>query len=296
MPHSTTSALALAALLAAGTAGGALAQATATDETAPAEEATEGEAEVIVIEEGEEEPAAEGEVVVEEELEGDTVITTDPAAEGEAATTEEIPAEGALVPEEEIVEEPAATDPVTTAPVADPAADPALAEEEAVVVEEVEQPVEGQILEQGPDQVMAETLLGATVASPEGETIGDVTDMVLSSEGQVEGVVVGVGGFLGIGEREVAMEFSQIEVVRDEAGEVTFVLNATREEIENAPEFRTMEEVQAEAGGAVSPGTTDGGALAPAPTTGTAPTGDLATDPAQPAAPAEGEVVIDPAD
>lgn len=108
-------------------------------------------------------------------------------------------------------------------------------------------PVEGQIFQQSPESFLASTLLDADVVSVDGETIGDVVDLVLDSDGSIEGVVVGVGGFLGIGKKWVALQFDTIDTRQEENLNLTFVLNATREELEAAPAFKTQQEVQREA-------------------------------------------------
>jgi sporulation protein YlmC with PRC-barrel domain len=61
-------------------------------------------------------------------------------------------------------------------------------------------------------QVMASRLIGTTVVSANNESIGDVNDVILDRGGQVAGVVIGVGGFLGIGEKDVAVPFSALEI------------------------------------------------------------------------------------
>ena len=108
-------------------------------------------------------------------------------------------------------------------------------------------PVEGQIFRQSPDSFLASTLLDADVVSAEGDTIGDVVDLVLTSDGTIEGIVVGVGGFLGLGKKSVALQFETIETRQDEDLAMVFVLNATREQLEEAPAFKTQREVQREA-------------------------------------------------
>ena len=61
-------------------------------------------------------------------------------------------------------------------------------------------------------QVMASRLIGTTVVSTNNESIGDVNDVILDRQGQVAGVVIGVGGFLGIGEKDVAVPFRALEI------------------------------------------------------------------------------------
>ena len=59
-------------------------------------------------------------------------------------------------------------------------------------------------------------------------------------------MVVGVGGFLGIGEKDVAVAFAAIEPRTDEDGDVTLYFNATLEQLEAAPEFLTLADIEAE--------------------------------------------------
>lgn len=63
------------------------------------------------------------------------------------------------------------------------------------------------------DQMLGSGLMGADVWGAEGESIGGVDDLLLDSNGQVMAVVVGVGGFLGIGEKDVAIANDQLEFV-----------------------------------------------------------------------------------
>ena len=62
------------------------------------------------------------------------------------------------------------------------------------------------------NSILAGDLIGALIYNAQGETVGDVDDVIVSLDGTVEGVVIGVGGFLGIGEKNVAVEMAQISV------------------------------------------------------------------------------------
>jgi sporulation protein YlmC with PRC-barrel domain len=91
----------------------------------------------------------------------------------------------------------------------------------------------------GQGEILASTLIGKGVygsASNDAERIGDVNDVVIAPNGSAEAVIIGVGGFLGIGEKDVAVDFSQVSWV-DRDGERWFVVEATKEELEAAPAF-----------------------------------------------------------
>jgi len=69
------------------------------------------------------------------------------------------------------------------------------------------------IARQEMSQLLASKLIGTTVVSQNNETIGDVNDVLFDRGGQVMAAVIGVGGFLGIGEKDVAVPFQQLEFV-----------------------------------------------------------------------------------
>lgn len=60
-------------------------------------------------------------------------------------------------------------------------------------------------------QLMASDLIGTRVVSANNESIGDINDVIVDRNGQVMAAVVGVGGFLGIGEKDVAVPFKSLE-------------------------------------------------------------------------------------
>ncbi|WP_230534036.1 PRC-barrel domain-containing protein [Microvirga roseola] len=64
-------------------------------------------------------------------------------------------------------------------------------------------------IEQG--QMMASDLIGTRVISANNESIGDINDVIVDRNGQAVAAVIGVGGFLGIGEKDVAVPFSALE-------------------------------------------------------------------------------------
>ena len=125
----------------------------------------------------------------------------------------------------------------TTAEPVDPAAEP---------VEAPAQPVEGQIETQEMDSLLASDLIGATVYAPDDETVGEISDVILTMDEQVEGVVVGVGGFLGIGEKDVAIEMSALQMSMTPENDVRIVLSSTRADLEAAPAFMSAADQRAE--------------------------------------------------
>ena len=83
-----------------------------------------------------------------------------------------------------------------------------------------------------------DTVLFAKVRDAAGKIIGDVEDLVLDDHNQVVGVVMGVGGFLGAGEKRIAVRLSAL-VVEEKGGKVTVTLPAaTKQVIAALPAFK----------------------------------------------------------
>ena len=96
-------------------------------------------------------------------------------------------------------------------------------------------PVTGQIVTQEENTVLAKDLIGQTVYAPDKTKIGSISDLILSKDGKtVQGFVVGVGGFLGIGEKSVAMKIDRLQIAQDKDG-LQLTMDAKKEELANAP-------------------------------------------------------------
>jgi sporulation protein YlmC with PRC-barrel domain len=67
------------------------------------------------------------------------------------------------------------------------------------------------ITEGRPDMWRASQLDGVNVYNQNNERIGEVDDVLVDKQGRIEAVVIGVGGFLGIGERRVAVPFNSLQ-------------------------------------------------------------------------------------
>ena len=60
------------------------------------------------------------------------------------------------------------------------------------------------------DQWRASKLVGVRVYGPDNKIIGKITDVLIGKDGRAQDVVIGVGGFLGIGEKDVAVPFAAV--------------------------------------------------------------------------------------
>jgi len=109
------------------------------------------------------------------------------------------------------------------------------------------------IAQQAADTQLASNWIGKKIYNSAGDNVGDVNDLIIGSDGKITGVVVGVGGFLGIGEKNIAVDFSMIQSGTDENGDLKLTVNATKEQLDAAPEFVTVAELKAKQAQPVAP-------------------------------------------
>ncbi|MGP8292151.1 PRC-barrel domain-containing protein [Vreelandella zhanjiangensis] len=86
----------------------------------------------------------------------------------------------------------------------------------------------------------ADSLTGNNVQSSveDDENIGTINDLIINEDGQIEAVIVGVGGFLGMGEKDVAIEWDSLELTQNaDNDEYEIRVNASQEALEEAEEF-----------------------------------------------------------
>ena len=97
----------------------------------------------------------------------------------------------------------------------------------------------------GPTQVFIASPTGTTVANfykqnvydQADNKIGDVDDLLVDQKGQITAVLVGVGGFLGMGEKDVAIPFSALHA-SEKNNKWYLVLNTTKDALKAAPGFK----------------------------------------------------------
>jgi sporulation protein YlmC with PRC-barrel domain len=116
-------------------------------------------------------------------------------------------------------------------------------EPEAQATDEVAaRPLDGQIVTQAEGTYAASDLIGQPVISAEGEAMGTIADLLVTEDNQVAGVMIGIGGFLGFGEQIIAVEIDQLARAPATEGGERLLLNYTRAELEQAPEFVSLAE------------------------------------------------------
>lgn len=95
---------------------------------------------------------------------------------------------------------------------------------------------------QASDDWLASNLIGQSVYNAQDEMVGDINDLVTDRNGKIVAVLIGSGGFLGLGEKDVAMRFEDLKLARDENDSIKIVADLTKETLAAAPDYETLSE------------------------------------------------------
>jgi sporulation protein YlmC with PRC-barrel domain len=90
---------------------------------------------------------------------------------------------------------------------------------------------------QNPGEMRASKLAGIVVRNKAGEVIGDINDVVFQPSGQATVMIIGVGGVLGVGEKNVAVAFSDVALTTEKDGSRTAVLDVAKSALQAAPSY-----------------------------------------------------------
>jgi sporulation protein YlmC with PRC-barrel domain len=76
------------------------------------------------------------------------------------------------------------------------------------------------------------------VYDPADNKIGDIKDVLVDREGKVTGLIIGVGGFLGAGEKDVAVPFNAVRVTTKDNNKWYLVMNSNKDALKQAKGFK----------------------------------------------------------
>jgi hypothetical protein len=145
------------------------------------------------------------------------------------------------------------------------------------------------VTSQQPDQWVASKFNGTDVLGPDNQKVGDISDILFDQNGQISAYIISVGGFLGMGSKEIALPPSAFQVVSGEAArpattgagtsttppaaaasnEKKLKISMTQEQLKQAPAFEYYKEPSRAATGAAP-----GPATRPAMPGGAGPSGN----------------------
>jgi sporulation protein YlmC with PRC-barrel domain len=92
---------------------------------------------------------------------------------------------------------------------------------------------------QSDSQMLVTDFFGTPVTGKDGQPLGKLSNLVFGQDGRIELAVISIGGFLGIGEKEVAVPFEALKSGTVDNKQV-FILDATNDELKAAPVYKTL--------------------------------------------------------
>jgi sporulation protein YlmC with PRC-barrel domain len=87
------------------------------------------------------------------------------------------------------------------------------------------------------DAILMSRMIGSSVYDRMNEDVGKISDVIFGRDGRVQAVIIGVGGFLGLGDKDVALPLDRIERTYDASNRPKFTVQALRQDLEQAPAF-----------------------------------------------------------
>ena len=91
-----------------------------------------------------------------------------------------------------------------------------------------------------PANWLASDAMNEPVHNLQKEKIGEVNDLVIDGDGKVVAAVIGIGGFLGMGEKDVAINIRAVRMNHDEKGKTLLVLDVSKDALKAAPTYKPM--------------------------------------------------------
>src|SRR6056297_2881014 len=87
------------------------------------------------------------------------------------------------------------------------------------------------------DELTSDALVGEAVYGENDESVGEIGNLLLDDAGNVDRAVINVGGFLGLGEKPIAVTFDELQILRDGGGDLRVYIDSTEEGLEEQPEY-----------------------------------------------------------
>jgi sporulation protein YlmC with PRC-barrel domain len=130
------------------------------------------------------------------------------------------------------------------APTPPPAATPAPATPAPAVSAAAKTPIPNGVFYrgQGPQQYLAkDRLLGANVVNKDGIVIGSIEDLVMGSNNEIQGVIIGVGGFAGVGEKKIGVRYTALQITTKDGKRTVALPQATKEVLAAVDSYQRSE-------------------------------------------------------
>jgi sporulation protein YlmC with PRC-barrel domain len=95
-----------------------------------------------------------------------------------------------------------------------------------------------------PTHWRASDAIGQAVYNKANEKVGDIEDVLIDGDGRVLAAVIGVGGFLGMGEHKVAVTYRSFQMSRDAAGKSKITVDFDKVTLKNAPQYKPTDAIK----------------------------------------------------
>lgn len=92
------------------------------------------------------------------------------------------------------------------------------------------------------DNLQAQGIMGTQIRSSAGEDMGRIVDVIVDKQAQARGVVIDFGGFLGVGNRQIAVAWSAIRFSPQDKDEI-LIVDFTRDQLRAAPAYKSGEQI-----------------------------------------------------
>ena len=126
---------------------------------------------------------------------------------------------------------PATDETAQATPPADPAAPAATDETKTAAIDK------STLTELPAADIRAEDMIGTTVYGADDVNVGEIGDVVLTADGKVDAYVIDVGGFLGVGEKEVAVGSDNLAFMTDKDGNKYLYTSFSKEQLDAAAAY-----------------------------------------------------------
>ena len=100
------------------------------------------------------------------------------------------------------------------------------------------------VTQQSANEFLARVFIGQAVHNTAGERVGDINDLAFDRKGHISTVVIGVGGFLSIGEKSVGVPFSALTFKVGKDGERVVAVALTKQDLTQAPAFKRKDHLR----------------------------------------------------
>jgi sporulation protein YlmC with PRC-barrel domain len=92
------------------------------------------------------------------------------------------------------------------------------------------------------DGQQVESILGKKIRSSSDEDMGRIVDVIVDKSGQIRAAIIDFGGFLGVGSRQIAVDWKTIRFPSDQKSE-SLTVDLTRDQVRVAPVYKAGEQI-----------------------------------------------------